>query len=321
MPSLDSNNPTLGASGVNGSGHVPVQVRPDDPAADAIRAALAEGHYWLGVNAPRALSGDPEGVHYLRTTTRRVRTALELFRDLTDREWSDRLAEEFKWLGGLLGEVRDLDVTAGRYRAAADAAGDGAVEAIGPLFEETCARHGAASQSLRESLRGERFERLAGSLAEAVVSIPFNSSAQVPCREALPPLVKAAWKDLKRDGRALEDDSPDDNFHEVRKRAKRTRYATEAVRSALDPDQAAAAGRFARRVRQVQDVLGAHQDAVVAADELRRSAVAHPDLGRFNFAAGRLFERESRASAACRDQFFEVWPDLDRKKVVRWLTT
>lgn len=321
MPTLDSPNPALRASGVNGSKHVPTQVRPGDPAADAIRAALAEGRYWLGVNAPRALSGDPEGVHYLRTTTRRVRTALELFRDLTDREWSDRLAEEFQWLGGLLGEVRDLDVMAGRFRAAADAAGGGAAEALGPLFDEMGARHGAASESLRESLRGERFERLAGSLAEAVSSVPFNDSALGPCRETLPLLVKAAWKQLKRDGRALEADSPDEDFHEVRKRAKRSRYATEAVRSALDSDQAEAARRFARRARKVQDVLGAHQDAVVAADELRRAAGARPDLGRFNFAAGRLLERESRASASCRDQFFEVWPDLDRKKVVRWLST
>ena len=50
------------------------------------------------------------------------------------------------------------------------------------------------------------------------------------------------------------------------------RYAAEEVRYALDHDDRRAAGRFVRRVKAVQDVLGGHHDAVVAASEIRRLA-------------------------------------------------
>jgi CHAD domain-containing protein len=330
MPGTEPSDHAVGNGSANGSvlapgaepvatPHVAVKVRPDDPAADAFRAALADGLYWLGVNAPRARSGDAEGIHHLRTTTRRLRSALELFRDLTDADRADRLAEELKWLGGLLGAVRDLDVMTERFRTAAKAAGCGAAEALAPLFEELGERHEAASEAFRQALTSERFEHLVVELTEAAAGMPFKEAAREPCRSALPPLVRKAWKRLKREGRALEPDSPDEAFHEVRKRAKRARYAAEAVQNALDPGPADDARRFAKRARRVQDILGAHQDAVVAAYELRKAAEARPQLGPFNFAAGRLLEREERTAASSRDEFFDIWWKLDRKKVVRWL--
>jgi CHAD domain-containing protein len=117
----------------------------------------------------------------------------------------------------------------------------------------------------------------------------------------------------------LRKDDPDEAFHEVRKHAKRARHAAEAVRAALDPCAAADADRFARRARRVQDVLGDHQDSVVAAATIAATAAGHPDPGPFHFAAGRLFEREHCTAATARESFFDAWDDLDRKKLRRWL--
>src|SRR4051794_38816087 len=86
-------------------GPEPSRVRPDDPTAEAVRAAPAYGLHGLGVTPPPACAGDPGGVHHLRTTTRRLRSALDLFRPLTDPAWNERLAAELKWLGGALGAV------------------------------------------------------------------------------------------------------------------------------------------------------------------------------------------------------------------------
>jgi len=293
------------------------RVRPDDPAAAAVQAALAEGLHWLKVNHPVACEGGVEGVHRLRTTTRRLRSALDLFRGLTDSAWADRLGDELKWLAGKLGDVRDIDVLIARFENAAKETGG--AEALGPLFDWLRGRHAVASEALREALRGERYTTLTTALAGSLGAIPHDDSAWEPCRTALPPLVDDVWKRLKRAGRALRPDDPDEDFHEVRKRAKRARYAAEAVGGALDPGPADDARRFARRAKDVQDVLGAHQDAVVAAAEICRAAADHPDLGPFNFAAGQLLEHERRAAAESRDQFFDVWDDLDRKKIVRWL--
>lgn len=294
-------------------------VRPDDPAAAAIQAALAIGSHWLGVNQPSASRGEEEGVHHLRTTTRRLRSALKLFRPLSDPTWVDDLAEKLKWLADTLGEVRDLDVLLTRMEAAAREAD--VVEALGPLFDGLRARHERASAALREALASARYSELRTVLAGSVGSLPLEDGAWEPCRDALPPLVDDAWTRLKRAARALKRDDPDDDFHEVRKRAKRARYAAEAVREALGPALAGDVRRFARHARKVQDVLGEHQDAVVAAAEVRRAAAEHPTLGPFNFAAGQLLPREVQNAGDSRRRFFGVWEGLDRKRVVRWFTS
>jgi CHAD domain-containing protein len=275
------------------------------------------GVYWLKVNEPAARDGDVEGVHHLRTTTRRLRTALGLFRDLCDSSWADRLADELKWLAHTLGAVRDLDVL--RERLDRAARGAGLIDELDPLFEGLDRRHGEATAAMLDALRGDRYRHLAEALSDSVGAVPSTEAASASCREALPPLVAAAWRRLKQGGRSLRPDSPDEEFHEVRKEAKRARYAAEAVAGALDPSDSEGASRFARRARKVQDFLGEHQDAVVAASVIRRAAADHPDLGPFNFAAGRLLEHTLRDAEGSRCEFFSLWPRLDRRKVVGWL--
>ena len=290
-------------------------VLPDDPASAALQSALATGQHWLGQLQSSASRGNVDGVHHLRTTTRRLRSALELFRPLCDPSWVDHRAEELKWLADALGAVRDLDVL--RARIAADGPEAEFAAALGRIVDGLRDRHDRASAALRDALASARYAALTAALAGAAA---LNDGAWEPCRKALPPLVNDAWTRLKRAGRALKKDDPDADFHEVRKRAKRARYAAEAVREALGHASADDAKRFARRAKDVQDVLGAHQDAVLAAAEVRRAAAEHPDLGPFNFAAGQLLQRQLQDAADARRRFFNVWNGLDRKKVVRWLT-
>jgi CHAD domain-containing protein len=297
----------------------PPKIRASAPAADAVQATLNEASYWLSAIAPLAFEGQPEGVHRLRTTTRRVRTALRLFGGLTDPEWADRLAGEFKWLGERLGEVRDLDVLTARLRSHAEEIESDPAGPLSPLFDDLHARHEATSEALRAALRGARFETMAAELSAAAENLTLRAAARHPCRRVLPRLVATAWKRLEHNARALDSAAADEAFHEVRKRAKRARYAAEAVAAALDHSSHRAALEFARRARDVQDVLGTHQDAVVAAGEIRHAAADRPDAGPFNFAAGRLLEVETRLAAESRDRFFEVWAELDQKKLVRWL--
>jgi CHAD domain-containing protein len=290
-------------------------VGPDEPAAHAIQAALADGLDRVGANDEPARRGEVEGVHRLRTSSRRLRSALRAFEGMVEPDWAGRLEAELKWIAGLLGAVRDLDVKKERLRLAAGES----VEALGPLFTSLTERHTRASEALREALHGERYRALIERLAEAARSPALRDDAWAPCRTALPPLVAAAWSRLKKYGRALTPEDPDEEYHEVRKRAKRARYTAEAVASALGPDHTRDAERFARRAHDVQDVLGEHQDAIVACEEINGLVADHPHDGPFNLAAGRLLERQEHTAGAARVRFFEVWDRLDRKKVVRWL--
>jgi CHAD domain-containing protein len=53
-------------------------------------------------------------------------------------------------------------------------------------------------------------------------------------------------------------------LHEIRKRAKRARYAAELAAAGIEVD----AGRLAKRLADMQDVLGELQDAVATTEGL-----------------------------------------------------
>ncbi len=114
-------------------------------------------------------------------------------------------------------------------------------------------------------MRSDRYAALLERLVDAANAPALLPEADAPATEVLPALVQKPWKKLRRDVRALDDDPPDHALHQVRIRAKRARYAAEAVAPALGQQ----ARRFGKAVAKLQDVLGDHQDAVVAASWLR----------------------------------------------------
>jgi CHAD domain-containing protein len=99
-------------------------------------------------------------------------------------------------------------------------------------------------------------------------------------------------------------------LHRVRILAKRARYAAEAVL----PVFGKRARAFARAMAAVQDVLGEHQDAVVAGEWLRAHAT-----GTGAFVAGELVAIERRAGEDARDEWPRVWASARRKKLRRWM--
>src|SRR5690242_1793811 len=137
-------------------------VDPGDPVAAAVRTALVAGAARLRASGPAALDGRVEGVHRMRTATRRLRCALRTFRGLLDAGWARPLEGELKWLAEVLGDVRDLDVLGERLRRASG----GSADALAPLFEALGRRHEAASAALLDALRGARYGALVDRLAE-----------------------------------------------------------------------------------------------------------------------------------------------------------
>ena len=112
-----------GTTGVQESGQPLLlafpRVKPDDPVGHVILAALRGAVSRLAARDPDARRGDAEGIHGLRTATRRLRSELGALEDLIDRHWREPIEGELKWLAGLLGGVRDLDVLTARLHKAA----------------------------------------------------------------------------------------------------------------------------------------------------------------------------------------------------------
>jgi CHAD domain-containing protein len=109
--------------------------------------------------------------------------------------------------------------------------------------------------------------------------------------------------------------APDAEWHEVRIRAKRARYAAEAVAGPLGGP----AAEFARAVTTVQTLLGDHQDAVVAAGTWLSIAQSDPDDHTLAVTAGRLVERERAAVRRARADFPAAWAATNRRRLTEWL--
>ena len=72
---------------------------------------------------------------------------------------------------------------------------------------------------------------------------------------------------------------------------------------------------FAEAAADLQDVLGEHQDAVVARAWLRQAAASGADA----FVAGELSAIEAQAGAAARAAWPKAWKTLSRKRLRFWV--
>ena len=240
------------------------------PAADVVRAALADDALRLLAREPGARGGDSKHVHRMRTATRRMRSDLRLFRPLLEGDRAAALRGELHWLAGLLGAVRDLDVMAERLQGAVVSLG--IVAEADPIFEGIAGRRASAVGALIETLDGERYGAIRFEMIDQARAPEFGTRAERPVSEVLVEPLDRAWSRLRRAVGKVAADAPFEDLHGLRKRSKQTRYAAESVAEALGDRSGRRAHRIAERSRRLQETLGLLQDAVVSADRLREIA-------------------------------------------------
>jgi CHAD domain-containing protein len=256
---------------------------------------------------------DPEAVHQARVATRRLRSTLRTFSSLLDSEWTDRLRDELKWLADLLGAVRDTDVQLERFseHLAALPAADAK---LGPrLLAGLVEQRDSARRRLLQAMASDRYAVLLDDLVAATAAPALLPGGGRPAAEVMPPLVAKPWKKLRKEVRKAGDDPADEQLHHIRIRAKRARYAAEAV----EPVIGSPAEDFADAMADIQSILGDHQDAVVGEAWLRQAAgSARRDVA---LVAGQLIAAERASAADTRDRWRAVWKAASRKKLRDWL--
>jgi len=286
---------------------------PRDPsAADVIRAALAASVQLVIRHDPLVrIGGDPEHVHQARVGTRRLRSHLRTFRPLLDRSWADGLRDELGWYAAELGAVRDPEVLHERLLVLVAALPAVDVRPAASLAATLTGEVSAARERLLAAMSTERYFALLESLVEGAARPALTEAADQPAARALPAVVRAPWRDLRRAARALGERPPDEALHQVRILAKRARYAAEAVAPALGPD----AARFGKLAAALQTILGEHQDSVTMQAWLRTAAGGSR---RRAFAAGELFAMEAVRAEEARGRWPAAWRELDRPRVTAW---
>jgi CHAD domain-containing protein len=173
------------------------------------------------------------------------------------------------------------------------------------LLEE---EHAAARAAMLEAMSTERYAALLTRLETAAVA-PRAQASDV----SLADIARREFRKLRKAVRALPETPSDDELHAVRIRGKRARYAAELAEGV--------AGKPAHRVvqdaKRLQDVIGDHQDAVVAEEQIR-ALLVHVDAPRAQFAAGQLVERERERRRDARAAWPSAWAQLEKSGKRAW---
>ncbi|MGN6607424.1 MAG: CYTH and CHAD domain-containing protein [Jatrophihabitans sp.] len=231
---------------------------------------------------------DDATVHGTRVATRRYRSALRVFDDVFEADRAAALEAELGWYGELLGAVRDVHVLRDHLDQQLAEVPDELV--LGPVAARIHARlaadEAAAARALATAMKGKRYHALLDELTAWRTDLPARDGRR-KAGAALGYLQRAERTVRKRWAAVPDGRGRDAALHRVRKAAKRARYVAELT----EPTVGKVARRVAKDAQRTQKVLGARQDQVVAADFLRRAAVAAHADGESTFTYGLLYER------------------------------
>jgi CHAD domain-containing protein len=251
---------------------------------------------------PVLRQGGPGAVHGMRKACRRLRAVLGAYRPLLDREQTDPLRAELRWLARALSESRDHEVVRARLEGLLDEQPHELV--VGPV-EERLREWGdlgavRSRQRTGDLLSSTRYHELRAALDRLVVDPPWTAEAETRVDEVLPPRIHKEWRRARRRQRDTRDP------HVLRKAAKRLRHALEVLEPAW-PDRAGAPREAAERLTEV---LGERQDTVATRAALLELAHTASRAGEDTFTYGRLHALEEQHEAALLDEARGAWRDL-----------
>ena len=239
------------------------------------------------------LGSDPEDLHQLRVAVRRLRSYLAAAMPLLDPAWTAALRHELEWAGDFLNPLRDLDVMVPYFERELNLLEPLDAELLEPLLDQLRKEHETIREAMMAELASERYIVLLNSLYEATKSMYVR-----PAGPSLPKIASTNFRYLRKACSELSSEPTDDQLHRVRILTKRARFAAELAAGVTGK----AADNFLEKAKQVQDVLGEHQDASVAESRIHAFAAGLSDPSAA-FAGGRLAERQLARKIAARNDF------------------
>ncbi|QNG17628.1 CYTH and CHAD domain-containing protein [Rhodococcus triatomae] len=246
--------------------------------------------------ADLALRADPRAsVHAFRVASRRVRSALQTSAKRLDLEAAaGPLVDELRWAGQKLGDARDIEVQWKRLVDRLDDLDDVPDrEAVRARIDEYFSSlEATAREQIADTLDSARYLEFRDALdtfaAQLSTGVIGRTRPAKSVRKDLRRLTHSVDSRVRAVRRASDRTERDERIHRVRKGAKKLRYALELSR----PYTGKNAKRAVRKLTGLQDLLGEHQDSVVAAEHLRVMSDSQDHSTIVGFGLGMVYRRE-----------------------------
>lgn len=243
----------------------PPALAVDITAAGAFKQIVGSCIRQFRLNEALLATREAGALHQARVALRRLRSALSIFAPMIGDEGA-AFNGELRWLAGLLGEARDLDVLLVR-------AGDGALhDRIAPARE-------AAYDAALDALASPRARALLLDLVEWTARGDWSGERggdRLARTFAVAALDRFRRK-AKRKGRNLAD-VDDEARHEARKSVKKARYAAEFFAPLFDRQvEQRRHRRFVAAIEALQDRLGLLNDLATAPALIESLGITNED--------------------------------------------
>lgn len=222
------------------------------------------------LNVPLVLDHrDAEALHQARVAIRRLRSALTIHKSVFTDRTLPTLNAGLRWLAAELGKARDIDVLLKRTEQD---------HVRAHLLEARTAAYDAVATALQSgrtrSLMIDLVEWL--SMGEWLRDGVNEEARTMPVLGFAAKTLRKLRRKVKRQGRDLET-LDDASRHELRKSAKKLRYATEFFAALYDRKQGRRRhNRFLVALEGLQDSLGDLNDLSAASETLRRLGITSP---------------------------------------------
>jgi CHAD domain-containing protein len=283
-------------------------LRPEEPADRAAAAVLARLLAAIEANLPGTLADvDSEFLHDLRVAVRRTRSVQRQLAGVFPPEPLARFREEFRWLQQVTGPTRDLDVYLHELDAFRAALPGTVAPDLEPLRDLLLGHRRREYRRICRALRSTRASALLGGWSAFVEGLPEagRPAGARPIDEVAGGRIRAVYRRMLKMGGAIDDASPPQALHDLRKKGKELRYLLELFASIYPADVITP---LVRRLKALQDTLGRFQDREIQAGllrSLREEVVALDEGAAALMAMGLLVDRLENEQAAARAEFAE----------------
>jgi CHAD domain-containing protein/uncharacterized protein YjbK len=295
-------------------------VNLDDRLDAALKKILSIEFHWFQQQLPGAISDrDPEFVHQARVATRRMRSALILFHNSLPEPTAKYFEERLKSLGGLFGEVRDLDVfiiNLTNYKDKLESFPKSERKALEGVVNK---RRRVPLTALKEALKSRRFQNFERRLTE-FLEAPCTDCPELPygmekIREVAQPNVTTKFGSVIDQGHKISTKSELTEFHCLRIQVKRLRYALEF----MAPAYGKSLNEVILQTVRLQDNLGDLQDTVFNQKLIKRILKdckgKLPD-DQLIFILGEIYQLQGEIARERQKEFNDLWVPLSSEQTI-----
>ncbi len=265
---------------------------------------------------------DTEFLHELRVALRRSRSILGQAHGVLPSSLREHFGDELRWLAGITGPTRDLDVYILEWDRYTAELTDPSRDALEPVLKHLRDHRRRAHAEFVAALRSDRASTLLDTWTAALTALAEPAADDAPkatdeIGHVVAARIRRTHQRLLDDARTIDADTAAERLHELRKDAKKLRYLVECFGSLIPTHTAK---RFVKQMKGLQDNLGEHQDAEVHAAEIHVVAAELSDehAARTTLVAlGQLSQQLDATKARARGEFATRLADFDSKRTAK----